>query len=108
MPKYCWIVLPTPSYAGWFHGEDLSTYGNRQTLRGRRNAILKAVDVDIVQDVMPLETPPLKFVDIFDSGKVLPDFPEWADQHPAVCYKGQDIPRRASTIYVKMSTDTIN
>jgi hypothetical protein len=78
----------------WFHGENLSTYGNRQTLRGRQNAILNAVGIDILNDAMPLKNPPLNMADVFDADNVLPDFPEWAHQYPRVSYKGQDLPHK--------------
>jgi II/X family phage/plasmid replication protein len=86
------------TFIGWLQGEDLSTYGNRQTLRGRRRAILEAAGIDIWQDVVPLKTSPLHLADIFDVDNLLPDFPDWADQYPAVCYKGHPIPSQSDVI----------
>ncbi|MDB5761643.1 MAG: hypothetical protein JWQ21_638 [Herminiimonas sp.] len=81
------------TFLGWLCGEDLSTYGNPQTLRLRRYAILEIINIDILLDVMPLNDPPCKMADVFNVDNKLPDFPDWVTQYPAVAYKGRDLPR---------------
>lgn len=89
------------TFLGWMHGEDLTTYGSRQTLRGHRMAIVDAIGIDILHDVVPHQAPPLNIAGIFCAENALPNFPQWASRHPAAAYRGQELPKAHSKSLIK-------
>ncbi|MEO8734902.1 MAG: hypothetical protein ABI380_00025 [Edaphobacter sp.] len=76
----------------WLHGEDLSTYHERQTLAARRKAIKAAIGIDILLDQVPTPKSPVDIEDIFCEDRILPDWPEWTKQYPALYYAGGGLP----------------
>lgn len=76
----------------WLHGEDLSTYHERQTLTARRKAIKAAIGIDIQLDQVPTTKSAVDIEGIFCGDNILPDKPEWIDDYPALYYKGLGLP----------------
>jgi II/X family phage/plasmid replication protein len=75
------------TFLAWLKGEKLSNYHERQTLDSRCKEIQKAIGINIKQDVVPVDGPPLDIFELFNRRNKLKNFPDWAKKYPAIAFK---------------------